>query len=85
MMAQNSGYICNIASSAGLISSPKKWRRNCPRIEKEKQICSMPWSIHFVRFFQDVLPIGFFEWFVSDVMGFTKQWIGLKDINPRKK
>lgn len=130
MMAQNSGYICNIASSAGLISNPKmsvyaasKWsvlgwsdslrlemkqlkkkigvttvtpyyintgmfdgvksivpilqpekvaKKIVRSIEKGTPICSMPWSIHFVRFFQGVFPIGFFDWFVGDVMGIYK-------------
>lgn len=127
MMDQNSGHICNIASSAGLISNPKmavyaasKWsvigwsdslrlemiqlKKNIgvttvtpyyistgmfdgvrsvipllkpekvankiiKGIEKNSIFVSMPWSVHFVRFFQGILPIWFFDWFVGKVMG----------------
>lgn len=127
MMAQNSGHICNIASSAGLISNPgmsvyaaSKWSvigwsdsvrlemkklkkdvgittvtpyyintgmfdgvksvvpilipekvaRNIIRaIEHQKIFLSMPWSVRFVRFFQGLLPVWFFDWFVGKVMG----------------
>lgn len=127
MIAQNAGYLCNIASSAGLISNPKmsvyvasKWamlgwsdsvriemkllkknigvttvtpyyintgmfdgvrsivpilqpekvaKKILQSIERNKPIASMPWSLHFVRFFQGVLPIWFFDWFVGGVMG----------------
>jgi len=127
MIKQNSGYICNIASSAGLISNPKmavyaasKWsvigwsdslrlemkqlKKNIgvttvtpyyistgmfdgvrsvipllkpekvadkiiKGIEKNSIFVSMPWSVHFVRFFQGILPIWFFDWFVGKVMG----------------
>jgi len=127
MLAQNSGHICTIASSAGLISNPKmavyaasKWaaigwsdslrlemkqlKKNIhittvtpyyintgmfdgvksvvpilkPEkvanqiirgIERNKIFVSMPWSVGFVRFFQGLLPITVFDWFVGDVMG----------------
>jgi all-trans-retinol dehydrogenase (NAD+) len=127
MMHQNSGHICNIASSAGLISNPKmsvyaasKWsvigwsdslrlemkqlnknigvttvtpyyintgmfdgiksvvpilnpdkvaRKIIAAIEHQRIFLSMPWSVGFVRFFQGVLPIWFFDWFVGKVMG----------------
>ncbi|MFE3869524.1 SDR family oxidoreductase [Flavobacterium sp. LS2P90] len=127
MMHQNSGHICNIASSAGLISNPKmsvyaasKWsvigwsdslrlemkqlnkdvgvttvtpyyintgmfdgiksvvpilnpdkvaRKIITAIEHQRIFLSMPWSVGFVRFFQGVLPIWFFDWFVGKVMG----------------
>ncbi len=127
MLQQNSGYICNIASSAGLISNPKmsvyaasKWallgwsdsirlemkqlqknigvttvtpyyintgmfdgvrsvipilqpekvaKKVIRSIERGKPIASMPWSIHFVRFFQGIFPIPFFDWFVGKVLG----------------
>lgn len=127
MMQQNSGHICNIASSAGLISNPKmsvyaasKWsvigwsdslrlemkqlnkdvgvttvtpyyintgmfdgiksvvpilnpdkvaRKIIAAIEQQRIFLSMPWSVGFVRFFQGVLPIWFFDWFVGKIMG----------------
>lgn len=125
MLNENKGYICNIASSAGLISNPKmavyaasKWaligwsdslrlemkqlkkqigvttvtpyyidtgmfdgvqsiipllkpekaaQQIIRGIEKQKVYVSMPWSVGFVRFFQGVLPIWFFDWFVGRV------------------
>lgn len=127
MMLRDSGHICNIASSAGLISNPKmavyvasKWamtgwsdslrldmkqlnknigittvtpyyintgmfdgvKSKIPLLDPEKTSAkiiraienrkfylSMPWSIQFVRFFQGLLPIWFFDWFVGKVMG----------------
>lgn len=130
MIDQNSGYLCNIASSAGLISNPKmsvyaasKWsvlgwsdsvriemkqlkknigvttvtpyyintgmfdgvrsiipilqpekvaKKIVRSIEKRKPIASMPWSIHFVRFFQGIFPIWLFDWFVGKVLGIYK-------------
>ena len=130
MIKQNSGHICNIASSAGLISNPKmsvyaasKWavigwsdslrlemqllkinvgvttvtpyyintgmfdgvkslipilnpervsRKIIRAIENNRIILSMPWSMHFVRFFQGLLPICLFDWFVGKVMGIYK-------------
>ena len=127
MIERNSGHICTIASSAGLISNPKmsvyaasKWsalgwsdslrlemtqlrrsigvttvtpyyintgmfdgvrsvvpilkpekvaRKVIRAIEKNRIILSMPWSMRFVRFFQGLLPIWFFDWFVGKVMG----------------
>lgn len=127
MVNQKSGHICNIASSAGLISNPKmsvyaasKWavlgwsdslriemqelktnvgvttvtpyyintgmfdgvrsivpilkpervaRKIIRAIEKNRIILSMPWSMHFVRFSQGLLPIWLFDWFVGHVMG----------------
>ncbi len=130
MLERNSGHICTIASSAGLISNPKmavyaasKWsalgwsdslrlemaqlkkdvgvttvtpyyintgmfdgvhsvlpilkpekvaRKVIRAIEKNRIILSMPWSMRFVRFFQGLLPIWFFDWFVGRVMGIYK-------------
>lgn len=127
MMKQNSGHICNIASSAGLISNPKmsvyassKWavigwsdslrleihqqklaigittvtpyyintgmfdgiksrvpilkpekvaRKIIRAIEQNRIILSMPWSMHFVRFSQGLLPIRVFDWLVGKVLG----------------
>ncbi len=130
MIAQNAGHICNIASSASLISNPRmsvyaasKWsvmgwsdslriemqqqklnvgittvlpyyistgmfkgvssvvpilkpekvaQKIIRAIEKNRIIISMPWSMHFVRFFQGILPIRIFDWFVGRVMGIYK-------------
>jgi len=130
MIKRNSGHICNIASSASLISNPKmsvyaasKWsimgwsdslrlemqqqkikvkittvlpyyintgmfkgvrsvvpilkpekvaKKIIKAIEKDRIILSMPWSMHFVRFFQGLFPIWFFDWFVGKVMGIYK-------------
>lgn len=127
MINNKQGHICNIASSAGLISNPKmsvycasKWavigwsdslriemqrnktnvkvttvtpyyintgmfdgvksiipilkpetaaRKIIRGIEKNSIYVSMPWSVHFVRFAQAVLPIRIFDWFVGGVLG----------------
>lgn len=125
MLKEDKGYVCNIASSAGLISNPRmavyaasKWaligwsdslrlemkqlqkkigvttvtpyyidtgmfdgvksvipllkpekaaQQIIRGIEKNKVYVSMPWSVGFVRFFQGILPIWFFDWFVGKV------------------
>jgi all-trans-retinol dehydrogenase (NAD+) len=127
MLERNAGHICNIASSAGLISNPRmsvyaasKWsvigwsdslrlemrqleknigvttvtpyyintgmfdgvrsiipilkpekvaKKIIRAIEQNRIILSMPWSMHFVRFSQGLLPIWFFDWFVGSVLG----------------
>ena len=127
MIECNSGHICNIASSAGLISNPKmsvyvasKWavtgwsdslrvemkrlkknihvttvtpyyintgmfdgvkslipllnpekaaRKIIRGIEKNRAYVSMPWNVNFVRFFQGILPVSVFDWFVGDILG----------------
>ncbi len=130
MIKQNSGHVCNIASSAGLISNPRmsvyaasKWAvigwSDSVRIEMERQkievgvttvtpyyintgmfdgvrslipilkpervarkivraigknriILSMPFSMHFIRFSQGLLPIWLFDWFTGSVLGIYK-------------
>ncbi len=130
MLEQNEGHICNIASSAGLISNPKmsvysssKWaavgwsdslrlemkqlgknikvttvtpyyidtgmfagvrsripilkpekaaRKIISGIEKNRIYVSMPWTVHFVRFSQGILPIAVFDWFVGKILGVYK-------------
>jgi all-trans-retinol dehydrogenase (NAD+) len=127
MISQNSGHICSIASSAGLISNPKmsvyassKWavigwsdslriemkllkkkigvttvtpyyintgmfdgvkslvpilkpervaRKIIRGIERNRIFVSMPWSVHFVRLCQGLLPIAVFDFVVGGVMG----------------
>jgi short-subunit dehydrogenase len=130
MLKVNSGYICNISSSAAMISNPKmsvyaasKWSvlgwsdslriemkklnknigvstvtpyyintgmfdgvkslipilkpekvvaKIIKGIENNKPIISMPWSIHFVRFFQGIFSVRMFDWFVGDILGIYK-------------
>lgn len=55
------------------ILDPEKVAKKIVRgIALGKPIVSMPWSIHFVRFFQAIFPIRFFDWFVGDVLGVYK-------------
>jgi all-trans-retinol dehydrogenase (NAD+) len=130
MIENKSGHICNIASSAGLISNPKmsvysasKWsvlgwsdslriemqqlktkvnittvtpyyintgmfdgvKSRVPILKPEKVakkiirgiehnriIISMPWSMHFVRLCQGILPISLFDLVVGKIMGIYK-------------
>lgn len=131
MVERNSGHICTIASSAGLVSNPRmsvyvasKWsatgwsdslriemqqkrtgigvttvtpyyidtgmfagvrspvvpilkpekvvRRIIRGIERNRMIISMPWTMHFVRFSQGIMPIRLFDWFVGRVLGVYK-------------
>jgi all-trans-retinol dehydrogenase (NAD+) len=127
MISQNSGHICSIASSAGLISNPKmsvyassKWavigwsdslriemkllkkkvgvttvtpyyintgmfdgvksrvpilkpervaKKIIRGIERNRIFVSMPWSVHFVRLCQGLLPFAVFDFVVGGVMG----------------
>ena len=140
MIQQNSGHICNIASSAGLISNPKmsvyvgsKWavtgwsdslriemkksgknigvttvtpyyintgmfdgvksiipllkpekvaRKIIGGIERSRIYVSMPWNVNFVRFFQAIFPVRFFDWFVGGVLGVYK---GMDQFKGHKK
>lgn len=130
MLERNSGHVCNIASSAGLISNPKmsvyvgsKWAvtgwsdslriemkklgkkvgvttvtpyyintgmfdgvkslipilnpekaagKIIRGIERNSVYVSMPWNVNFVRFFQAIFPVSFFDWFVGGVLGVYK-------------
>lgn len=131
MVKRNSGHICNIASSAGLVSNPRmsvyvasKWaatgwsdslriemqqqklninvttvtpyyidtgmfegvrsslipilkpekavRKIIRGIERNRIYVSMPWSMHFVRLSQGLLPIRLFDWVMDDVLGVYK-------------
>jgi len=127
MMKRNSGHICNITSSAGLISNPRmsvyvasKWaatgwsdslrielqqmkrqigvttvtpyyistgmfegvrsvipilkpesvaRKIIRGIEHNRIFVSMPWSVHFVRFGQGILPVRLFDRLIGGVLG----------------
>lgn len=68
----NTGMFEGVKSIIPLLHPEKVVRNIIRAIEKEKPIASMPWSIHFVRFFQGILPIRFFDWFVGDILGVYK-------------
>lgn len=130
MLARNAGHICNIASSAGLVSNPRmsvyvasKWaitgwsdslrlemqmlkknihittvapyyintgmfggvRSRIPildpqkvatkilrAIETKRIFLGMPWSYHFVRLSQGLMPFALYDWFVGRVLGIYK-------------
>lgn len=41
-------------------------------IEKNKKFISTPWSIRFIRFFQWMMPVNIFDWFIGGVIGMHK-------------
>jgi NAD(P)-dependent dehydrogenase (short-subunit alcohol dehydrogenase family) len=38
-------------------------------IERNRMMISMPWTMHFVRFSQGIMPIRLFDWFVGGILG----------------
>lgn len=69
----NTGMFDGVKSSLIPILKPEYVaRRIVKAIEKNKIILSMPWSMHFVRFSQGLLPIFLFDWFVGKVLGIYK-------------
>lgn len=49
-------------------------------IEKNTKVISMPWNMQFIRFFQGIFTINFFDWFVGDILGIYKT---MKDFKGR--
>jgi short-subunit dehydrogenase len=65
----NTGMFDGIKSVVPILNPDKVARKIIAAIEHQRIFLSMPWSVGFVRFFQGVLPIWFFDWFVGKVMG----------------
>lgn len=63
----NTGMFDGVQSIIPLLNPHKVARQIIHGIEKRKIYVSMPWSVGFVRFFQGLLPIWFFDWFVGKV------------------
>ena len=69
----NTGMFAGVRSPLVPIVKPETAVRKIIRgIERNRIFVSMPWSVHFVRFSQGVLPIRLFDWFVGGVLGVYK-------------
>jgi len=65
----NTGMFDGVKSKIPLLDPERSSAKIIKAIENRRIYLSMPWSMQFVRFFQGLLPIWFFDWFVGKVMG----------------
>jgi short-subunit dehydrogenase len=65
----NTGMFEGVRSIVSILKQEKVAQKVIKAIEDKRIFLSMPWSFHFVRFFQGILPIWFFDWFVGKVLG----------------
>lgn len=69
----NTGMFDGVKSGLVPILDPNKVAAKIVKgIENQKFYVSMPWSFHFVRFMQGLLPVRWFDFIVGDVMGIYK-------------
>ena len=66
----NTGMFDGVQSRIFPILDPVKTSRKIIRaIERNVDFRGIPWSFHFIRFWQGVLPTAVFDWFFGDVFG----------------
>jgi all-trans-retinol dehydrogenase (NAD+) len=66
----NTGMFDGVRSSVIPILKPEKVACKIIRgIERNRLFVSMPWSVHFVRLSQGLLPFALYDWFVGGVLG----------------
>lgn len=66
----NTGMFGGVQSRIFPILDPLKTSKKILRaIEKNTDFRGIPWSFHFIRFWQGLLPTRFFDWFFGDVFG----------------
>ena len=66
----NTGMFGGVQSRIFPILDPLKTSKKILRaIEKNIDFRGIPWSFHFIRFWQGLLPTRFFDWFFGDVFG----------------
>ena len=68
----NTGMFDGVKSLIPILKPEKVVAKIIKGIENNKPIISMPWSIHFVRFFQGIFSVRMFDWFVGDILGIYK-------------
>ena len=68
----NTGMFKGVRSIIPMLKPEKAAKKIVRGIERNRIFVSMPWSIHFVRFSQGVLPVRLFDWFVGRVLGVYK-------------
>lgn len=66
----NTGMFDGVSSKIFPILDPVKTSAKIIRaIEKNKDFKGIPFGFHFIRFWQGLLPVRFFDWFFGDVFG----------------
>lgn len=66
----NTGMFDGVQSRIFPILDPEKTTRKIVKaIEKNKDFRGIPFSFHFIRFWQGVLPTCIFDWFFGEVFG----------------
>lgn len=66
----NTGMFEGVQSRIFPILEPEKTAKKIVRaVEKDSYFCGIPWSFHFVRFMQAILPTCVFDWFFGKVFG----------------
>jgi short-subunit dehydrogenase len=65
----NTGMFDGVRSVMPILNPEKVARSIISAIEHQRIFLSMPWSVRLVRFFQGLLPVWFFDWFVGKVLG----------------
>jgi all-trans-retinol dehydrogenase (NAD+) len=69
----NTGMFDGVRSPIVPILKPEKVARKIIRgIEQNRLFVSMPWSVHFVRLSQGLLPFRAYDWFAGKVLGIYK-------------
>lgn len=68
----NTGMFDGVKSNIPILNQDKVAKSIIKAIERNKIYLSMPWSMRFVRFFQGLFPIWFYDWFVGKVIGVYK-------------
>ncbi len=66
------GMFDGVRSLVPIISPEKAAKKIIRGIERNRMFVSMPWSVHFVRFAQGILPVRGFDFVVGRVMGIYK-------------
>ena len=78
----NTGMFDGVKSNIPILDQHKVAKKIIKAIESNRIYLSMPWSMHFVRFFQGIFPIWFYDWFVGSVIGVYKT---MDEFKGRKK
>ncbi|MBQ0118128.1 MAG: SDR family oxidoreductase [Flavobacterium sp.] len=76
----NTGMFDGVKSLIPILDPEKTASKIIRGIEKNTKVISMPWNMQFIRFFQGIFTINFFDWFVGDILGIYKT---MKDFKGR--
>jgi all-trans-retinol dehydrogenase (NAD+) len=68
----NTGMFEGIKSVIPILKPESVARKIIHGIEHNRIFVSMPWSVHFIRLSQGLLPVRIFDWFAGSVLGIYK-------------